>query len=48
MVARLEAEAVLNALIPRVAAIRPAGPARRRLNNTLHAVSQLPLELIPA
>jgi 4-methoxybenzoate monooxygenase (O-demethylating) len=48
MVARLEAEAVLNALIPRVAEIRSAGPARRRLNNTLHAVSQLPLELIPA
>jgi 4-methoxybenzoate monooxygenase (O-demethylating) len=48
MVARLEAEAVLNALIPRVAAIRPAGPTQRRLNNTLHAVSQLPLELIPA
>jgi 4-methoxybenzoate monooxygenase (O-demethylating) len=48
MVARLEAEAVLNALIPRVAEIRPAGPAKRRLNNTLHAVSQLPLELVPA
>jgi 4-methoxybenzoate monooxygenase (O-demethylating) len=48
MVARLEAEALLDALIPRVAEIRPAGPARRRLNNTLHAVSSLPVELIAA
>lgn len=48
MVARLEAEALLDALIPRVAEIRPAGPVRRRLNNTLHAVSSLPVELIAA
>lgn len=48
MVARLEAEALLDALIPRVAEIRPAGPVERRLNNTLHAVSHLPVELIPA
>lgn len=47
MVARLEAEAVLNALIPRVAEIRLAGPITRRLNNTLHAVGKLPLELVP-
>jgi 4-methoxybenzoate monooxygenase (O-demethylating) len=47
MVARMEAEAVLNALIPRVAEIRLAGPVRRRLNNTLHAVSRLPVELVP-
>jgi cytochrome P450 len=48
MVARLEAEAVLDALIPRVAEIRLAGPVKRRLNNTLHAVSTLPVEFIPA
>jgi 4-methoxybenzoate monooxygenase (O-demethylating) len=46
MVARLEAEAVLGALIPRVAEIRLAGTVLRRLNNTLHAVSALPVELI--
>ena len=46
MVARLEAEAVLDALIPRVAEIRLAGPVQRRLNNTLHAVSTLPVELL--
>jgi 4-methoxybenzoate monooxygenase (O-demethylating) len=48
MVARLEAEAVLDALVARVAEIRSAGPVERRLNNTLHAVSKLPVELIPA
>lgn len=48
MVARLEAEAVLDALVARVAEIRPAGPVERRLNNTLHAVSKLPVELVPA
>lgn len=46
MVARLEAEAVLKAMIERVAEIRVVAPAERRLNNTLHAVSKLPLELI--
>lgn len=48
MIARAEAEAVLTALIDRVAEIRPAGPVERRLNNTLRAVSKLPVELIPA
>ena len=47
MVARLEAEAVLKALVAQVAEIRVKAPAERRLNNTLHAVSKLPLELIP-
>ena len=47
MVARLEAEAVLKAMIERVAEIRVVAPAERRLNNTLHAVSRLSLELIP-
>jgi cytochrome P450 len=48
MVARLEAEAVLKALVAQVAEIRVKAPAERRLNNTLHAVSKLPLELVPA
>lgn len=45
MVARFEAEAVLSALVGLVAEIRPAGPATRRLNNTLYAISSLPVEL---
>lgn len=48
MVARMEAEAVIGAMIPRVADIREAAPARRRLNNTLHAIDALPVEFIPA
>ncbi|MFM6930986.1 MAG: cytochrome P450 [Novosphingobium sp.] len=48
MVARMEAEAVVQALLPRVAEIRAAAPATRRLNNTLHAIGTLPIELIPA
>jgi 4-methoxybenzoate monooxygenase (O-demethylating) len=48
MVARMEAEAVLDAIIPRVAEIRLAGEPVRRLNNTLHALSQLPVEIRPA
>ena len=48
MVARMEAEAVLNALIPRVAQFRLTGKPVRRLNNTLHALGALPIELIPA
>jgi hypothetical protein len=48
MVARMEAEAVVNALLPRVAEIRSAGPVIHRLNNTLHAIGTLPVELIPA
>lgn len=47
MVARLEAEAVLSALVPRVARIELAGPVERRLNNTLHAIAHLPVRLIP-
>ena len=46
MVARMEAEAVLSALIPRVAEIRLAGEVRRDLNNTLHLMSALPVELV--
>jgi cytochrome P450 len=48
MVARLEAELVLDALAPRVASIRLAGEPRRRLNNTLHAVASVPVEVVPA
>jgi 4-methoxybenzoate monooxygenase (O-demethylating) len=43
MVARMEAEAVLLALIPRVAEIRLTGEPVRRLNNTLHALASLPI-----
>ncbi len=45
MVARMEAEALLKALIPRVRDIRLAGEPVRRLNNTLHALASLPVEL---
>lgn len=48
MVARLEAEMILNALIPRVASFRLTEPPKRRLNNTLHAIAGLPVEIIPA
>lgn len=48
MVARLEAELVLNALLKRVKSIRLAGPPVRRLNNTLHALASLPVEIVPA
>lgn len=48
MVARLEAELVLEALLPRIRSIRPTGPAVRRLNNTLHALESLPVEVEPA
>lgn len=46
MVARMEAEAVICGLIPRVAQIRAAGPVVRRLNNTLHAIGALPVEFL--
>ena len=46
MVARLEMEAVLEAMIPRVADIRPTAPAKIRLNNTLHALECVPVKLI--
>ena len=48
MVARMEAELVLEAMIPRIAEIRLAGPPVRRLNNTLHALASLPVEIVPA
>jgi hypothetical protein len=48
MVARQEAELILEALISRVAEIRLTGEPKRRLNNTLHALAKLPVELTPA
>lgn len=48
MVARMESEAVAGALLKHVSEIRPAGPLRRRLNNTLHAIGELPVELVSA
>lgn len=47
MVARQEGELVLNAFLKRVKSIRLAGPAERRLNNTLHAIASLPVEVEP-
>ena len=47
-IARVEAELVLNALAPRIKTIRLAGPPQRRLNNTLHAISRLPVAIEPA
>lgn len=47
MVARLEGELVLDALLSRVDAIRIAGAPVRRLNNTLHAIESLPVEVQP-
>lgn len=48
MMARYEAEVVLEALLPRVAAWRATGPVERRLNNSLHALGSLPVEVEPA
>lgn len=48
MVARLEMEAVLGALVDRVAAICASGPAEFRLNNTLRALARVPVRLDPA
>jgi 4-methoxybenzoate monooxygenase (O-demethylating) len=48
MVARMEAEALLDAMIPRVEEIRMTGEPARRLNNTLHALSSLPVAFHPA
>lgn len=47
MVARMEAEAILGALLPRVASIELVGEPRRRLNNTLRALASLPVVLHP-
>ena len=48
MLARLESEALLSALLPRVARIEIVGEPVRKLNNTLRQLASLPVELIPA
>ena len=46
MVARLEAEAVLDALLAQVSELRLAGAPTFRLNNTLRALDHVPVELV--
>jgi 4-methoxybenzoate monooxygenase (O-demethylating) len=48
MLARLESELVLAALLARVARIEIAGEPKRKLNNTLRQFASLPIELTPA
>lgn len=45
MLARLEAEVLLDALARRIAAIEPAGEPVRRLNNTLRGLASLPVQV---
>ena len=45
MVARMEGRLILEALLSRVRSIRLAGEPVRRLNNTLHALASLPIEV---
>jgi cytochrome P450 len=47
MLAKVEVEILLTALVERVASIEPAGPAERRLNNTIRGFERLPLCLLP-
>ena len=47
MVARQEAELVLSALLDRVASFRLTGPVVRRLNNSLHSLASVPVEVDP-
>jgi len=46
MIARLEAESILGAVIRRVRAIEPAGPSSWRPVNTLRTLDTLPLRLV--
>jgi cytochrome P450 len=48
VVARLEGELILSALARRFKRIELAAEPTRRLNNTLRALSTLPLKLVPA
>jgi cytochrome P450 len=48
VVARLEGELILAALAKRFKHVELAGAPTRRLNNTLRALSSLPLRLTPA
>jgi cytochrome P450 len=45
MMARMEAEVLLEAMIPRVRSIGLTGAPVRRINNTLHALAHLPVLL---
>lgn len=45
MVARLEGELIGEALARQVSSIRLTGEPKRRLNNTLHALGSLPIEM---
>jgi hypothetical protein len=47
-VARLETEAVLTALVKRVASFELTAEPKRRLNNTLRGLDTLPLRIVPA
>jgi cytochrome P450 len=47
MIARLEVEAMLTAMVERVASIELAGKPERLLHNTLRAVTKLPVRMIP-
>ena len=48
MIARLEAECILGAIVRRVKAIEPAGDPEYRIVNTLRTLERLPLRLVPA
>jgi cytochrome P450 len=45
MMARMEAEVLVEALVPRVKSLRLTGKPVRRINNTLHALASLPIEI---
>jgi 4-methoxybenzoate monooxygenase (O-demethylating) len=45
MVAKMEGELLLQSLARRLKSIRITGAPERRLNNTLHAISRLPVEV---
>ncbi|MEA2180736.1 MAG: hypothetical protein QOG77_4033, partial [Solirubrobacteraceae bacterium] len=46
--ARIEGQAILNALADRVAAIEPAGEPERAVNFQAHGHEHIPVRLIPA
>lgn len=46
--ARLELQSLFTVLAEKVERIEPAGPAERRINNTLHGFEHLPLKFHPA
>ena len=48
MLARMEAEVLLEALVPRISRIELAGKPVRRINNTLHPLHSLPVVISPS